>query len=52
MTAGGKIEPTVIIREKPRVLGDFREGERLIEEQNFFMKIQIMPTGHHRVAKV
>ena len=49
---GEKSEPTVIIREKPRVLGDFKEGERLIEEQNFFMKIQIMPTGHHRVTKV
>ena len=52
LTAGEKSEPTVIIREKPRVLGDFKEGERLIEEQNFFMKIQIMPTGHHRVTKV
>ena len=52
LTVGEKSEPTVIMREKPRVLGDFREGERLIEEQNFFMKIQIMPTGHHRVTKV
>lgn len=35
----GKSEHRIIIRKKPRVLGDFRGGEWLIEEQNCFMKI-------------
>ena len=49
---GEEAGPTVVIREKPSVLGDFREGEGLIEEQDFFMKIQILPTDHHSVTKV
>ena len=49
---GEEAGPTVVIREKPSVLGDFREGKGLIEEQDFFMKIQILPTDHHSVTKV
>ena len=40
------------LREKPRALGDFREGKGLIEEQNFFMEMQTMPMGRRSVAEV